>query len=464
MSSYATFRIGDVEFGQLRNEVDAEVLAVFTDDMLVRHTAMASEYYPWWRDDFPTEEDSRDADQQLTVVRLVAPGSVIATRLDLMGITAAEVRSLLEHAIRDHATWYDDPWSGEGDEPGYLSELRRSTIEATAELTYEQWRESVVDLDAADWGKRPFDVGSPGWMLGLVDDWEWRHVLRLLLTVWPEGEVELNLTELNEGGWLDDEDAHTLASSALASLRGVASTHSPIVVLTEGRTDAEFLSAALRILHPQLTDLIRFLDFDRKNQGSAGALVTSVKAFAAAGIANRVVALFDNDTAAREALRSLDLEALPSNIVFHCFPDIDLATRYPTLGPPSSSSPEGHIEPADVNGLAGSIELYLGADVLAQPNGALIPVQWRSYSEGVRAYQGEVIAKSEIHERFRAKVARATGSDAVPSLDDDAGDWTGLASILDVIIHAFDSLPLPEYICDHGGRSEARIRVRRAAE
>jgi hypothetical protein len=30
----------------------------------------------------------------------------------------------------------------------------------------------------------------------------------------------------------------------------------------------------------------------------------------------------------------------------------------------------------NVNGLAGSIELYLGADVLTDAQGSLVPVQW----------------------------------------------------------------------------------------
>lgn len=311
-------------------------------------------------------------------------------------------------------------------------------------------------------------------MFEFVDGWEWRHVLRLLLTVWPDAEVELDLTELNAEGWLDGDDVGTLASDAMATLRGVASTHSPIVVLTEGRTDAEFLSAALAILHPQLADLIRFLDFDGKPEGGAGALVKTVKAFAAAGIANRVVALLDNDTAAREALRSLDVTMLPANIVVKHYPDIDLASRYPTLGPPNASSPAGHIEVADVNGLAGSIELYLGADVLTQGDGELTPVQWRSYSQAVQSYQGEVVAKAQVHERFRAKLAQAFVSPdqgrqdrpAVEALattngsDNDVA-WADLGRILDLVIHAFDEHPSPDRLCDHIGRSETHIRIRR---
>lgn len=436
--------------------MDAEVLAVFTDDMLVKHTTRASEYYSWWRDDYSTEEESREADHPVTVVRLVAPGSVIAARLDLMGITVTEVTALLEESISQRVEWYGDSvTANDGQTSAYIAERARKTVEVASSLTVSRWQAEIRDLDSAEWSKRPFEPGSAGWMLDLIDDWEWRHVLRLLLTVWPEEQVELNLTDLNDDGWLDGSEADSLASSALASLRSTASAHTPIVVLNEGRTDSEFLAAALRLLYPDLQDLIKFLDYEARPEGGAGALVKSVKAFAAAGIANRVVALFDNDAAARDALRGLDIGRLPDNIVVRRYPDTELASRYPTLGPPHASAPHGHIEDADVNGLAGSIELYLGTDVLTQAGGALAPVQWRSFIQGVGAYQGEVIGKEHVHERFRAKVKQSAGPDGF-----DAASWQDLRSILDLVIKAFLDQSLPEQLCEHGGRSQARIRVK----
>ncbi|NYJ73181.1 hypothetical protein [Allobranchiibius huperziae] len=453
MSSYATFRLGNFEFGQIRNEVDPEVLAVFTDDMLERHTESASDYYPWWRDEYPTDAESSEADHPVAVVRLAGPGPVIAARLDLMGITATEVKALLEESISSLGRRYEDNLAVGGNE--YFAQYVRNTVEVASSLTVSQWQEKVCDLDAAEWSKRPFAPGSAGWMLDLIEYWEWRHVLRLLLTVWPEEQVVLDLTDLNDGGWIDDTLADSLASGALAFLRSTASAHTPIVVLTEGRTDAEFIKSALDVLYPDLQDLITFLDYEVRPEGGAGALARSVKAFAAAGIANRVVALFDNDAAARDAMRSLDIDGLPKNIVVCRYPDTELASNYPTLGPPTAAALSGHIEHANVNGLAGSIELYLGTDVLTQEDGALAPVQWRSFIQSLRAYQGEIIGKERVHKLFRLKVENYASSGGF-----DEAAWHGLRSILDVIISAFLDRALPEQLCEHGGRSEARIRVR----
>jgi hypothetical protein len=38
------------------------------------------------------------------------------------------------------------------------------------------------------------------------------------------------------------------------------SAHAPLIVLTEGTTDAEFRRMAFAVLYPHLTDLVRFLD------------------------------------------------------------------------------------------------------------------------------------------------------------------------------------------------------------
>lgn len=452
MSSYAVFRIGEVEFGQIRNEVDAEILAVFTDEMLVRRTVRASEHYDWWELDYPTAQESHAEDRDVVTVALVGPGRVIAARLDLMGITETEVAALLEGQFRTHFEhWSDEELDRL--EPEFESELRAQRAAAES-LTIDAWRETVRDLGGSLWADRPFAQGSAGWMLNFIDGWEWRHVLRLLLTIWPDEPVELDLTDLFEGGWMEPEEQDVLPSAALRSLRETAAAHAPIVVLTEGRTDAEFLRAAFALLYPGLHDLIRFLDYSARPEGGAAALVRSVKAFAAAGIANRVVALFDNDAAACDAMRSLDTALLPSNILVLQYPDIESAKNYPTLGPPSAEAAAGRIDTANVNGLAGSIELYLGRDVLTQEDGTLAPVQWRSYIQGVRAYQGEIVGKELAHQRFRAKVER--GYD--PSEEDG---WVNLKSILDVILRAFIDRDLPEHLCEHTGRSETRIRVRR---
>ncbi|MFH8426016.1 hypothetical protein [Streptomyces sp. NPDC018038] len=185
--------------------------------------------------------------------------------------------------------------------------------------------------------------------------------------------------------------------------------------LREGSSDVAVLEPALTLLYPHLTDVVRFMNYAGNAQGGTGALVTTVRAFCAAHIANPVIALIDNDTAATDALRPLLRDGeLPSSIKVLRYPPIELATRYPTLGPPTAEDPAGRISAADVNGLAGSIELYLGRDVLTGTDGTLRPVQWTSYMKGSRQYQGEVVDKREIQTAYRAKLAKAQSDPNAP--------------------------------------------------
>jgi hypothetical protein len=178
----------------------------------------------------------------------------------------------------------------------------------------------------------------------------------------------------------------------------------------------------LKVLYPHLTDLIRFLDYDQKTEGGAGALVRMVRAFAAAGIVNRIIAIFDNDTAATDALRVLNKSKLSPQLQVMQYPPIEIASSYPTLGPPSKTAPGGEISIADINGLAGSIEIYLGRDSLTGSDGQLRPVHWKSYIAGTGKY----------HDSFRAKYRLALDH------PENVGtqDWEGMRIVIDAIREA----------------------------
>ena len=79
-----------------------------------------------------------------------------------------------------------------------------------------------------------------------------------------------------------------------------------------------------------------------------------------------------------------------------------------------------------------SVELYFGKDVL-EVDGALKPVQWKGYDERIKRYQGEVMNKPELKNRFMAKLSKAQTNPAEMS----SQDWSGIDSILSHIFEAF---------------------------
>ena len=255
---------------------------------------------------------------------------------------------------------------------------------------------------------------------------DYRHPLRIALEIAPSHEyLTYDLSDLVAGGWVDEADDLVSIAEDLMNEDFLLSQR--VIVLTEGDTDRRFLERSLRLLYPHLAEYFHFFDFTgRKVGGGAGELANLVRAFAAADVRHRILALFDNDTAAKAALSSLDTDSLPSNIAVRHYPRLPLARDYPTLGPSGGAR-------MDVNGLAGSFELYLGEDVLRDDDGALSPVQWTGYDRRVRAYQGEILDKQNVLDRFGGKLACCeTRPDQIIHYD-----WEGIEAIMDTMRRAF---------------------------
>jgi len=408
----AKLYVGGLEVASVGDRVSPELLAVFTDDMHRTRTATEAAH--------PPRIEPGD-----TVYEFASAGPVIADRLNILGFTPIHVLQTIDRTLDEARNLADLVHQYMPDEAMPAHDAERSLL---AGLTAAQW---IAELGAYIPRTAPMESHRPGGadrLMSLIKDVDRRTALRAALLACPQDEVRLDVTHLWTMGALETVDQ--VCSRGFAEMRAAASAHAPIVVLAEGKTDIEFLEPALQLLYPHLVDLIRFMDFGQRPQGSASALVTTVKAFAAAGVANRVVALFDNDTAAADTLRSWDRSSLPASIRVCQYPPLDLAADYPTLGPPPALSRTAN---ADVNGLAASIELYLGRDVLTSAAGRLRPVHWRAYIEGMRQYQGEVVEKDAIHHAYRAKV-RAANADRSRIADQD---WSGIQAILDLVIRTF---------------------------
>jgi hypothetical protein len=238
---------------------------------------------------------------------------------------------------------------------------------------------------------------------------------------------QLDLTDVTSSGYY--KIAEPVAENARVELTSDYPLNTKVVVLTEGITDRRVLEASLRILYPHLDEYYSFMDFDSANApGGAGQLVNTVKAFAGAGIANRVIALFDYDTAARAALRGLNGVALPRSMRVLQFPVIAIASNYPTIGP------SGLVN-MNVNGLAGSLEMYFGEDILRRADGTFTPVHWRGFDSAIRAYQGELESKKDLQAKFDQKLAVAANN----PLTVQTQDWSGIRAILDMVRRPFEN-------------------------
>jgi len=231
------------------------------------------------------------------------------------------------------------------------------------------------------------------------------HLYCLLAMVPDNAVVEYDLTEISTGdGAMFDQI--------------VPKVREKIIVLTEGKTDAEFIQGALKLLYPHLLPYFQFINLaEYIIERNASALVNLVLSFAAAGVKHPIVALFDNDTTGISEMDRTHLDTLPTNIKVLKLPDIPIAERYPTIGPTG-------LNEMNINGLACGIELYLGVDILTQQDG-LAPIIWTGYNHKKQKYQGELKDKGIIQQSYREKLIRRKG------------DFSEMDTILRTIFRAF---------------------------
>lgn len=207
--------------------------------------------------------------------------------------------------------------------------------------------------------------------------------------------VKLDLSGCVMGGWLDPDDhPHVTARARLASRVG---SSGPVIVVTEGSTDAKFLSRALHLADPAVAHQFEFLDFGSTSAaGGVDQVVKLTRALAAAGVVNRVVAILDNDAAGNQAALTLQRSKLPAHFSVRVLPNVPYAAAYPTIGPEGASK-------ANVNGHAVTIEMMFGETILrTASNGNLPPVRWGGRVSSADIYQGGIEFKSQVQQALSA--------------------------------------------------------------
>lgn len=412
VSSYAAAFLDDGRpICWFRNSVDNNFLALFTtDEWIEMNGAEAVRFMP----DIPT------SDARVTGFRTTA--AVLSDRLELAGISERVVSSELQRLVEEQIASMERLRE-------YGVDVATREIDFQSELRWNSWVEHLQKaLESGEAVIRPerSKVGSASWLMSIWEDHDPRYALRALLAALPRTTpIVLDLADLVDGGWMQLPIDPQLVGrrAAVESTRALL----PPIVLVEGRFDVEVISAAMRLRRPHMEKYLRLPDFSQRAEGGAAALRQTVRAFASAGVPNRVLALFDNDAAACDVMRTMAHDVLPPNIQVAQLPELRLARDYPTIGAQGNHR-------MNVNGLAGSIELYLGADVLGT-NDQLSPVQWGGYVRAVDGYQGEVADKSRIHERFRKKVESASTSPGIISFQ----DWSGLELVIDHILGLLSS-------------------------
>lgn len=363
MSSYASFYINGQELLHWNDGFSQIVDGLYTKDDIVRGRGkggvrLIKQYGLSMYDNAYTEDDV-DWEIALAVIDV----ATLKQRLSIYGYNAQLFNESLDAHIERLIKWCNNV-SNEmkmdyEDKIKQANDLKTNKI-SLEDLSYELFKQIDFNNELiAIWGVVHYE--------GVKDS----------------DIAVLDISDLAEAGWLDHEFDNFITV--------------PPIILTEGITDIKTLKKALHVIYPKLESNVRFLDTSFRPETNAAAVVKMIKSFAAAGINNRILAILDNDAAASEAMTNLPRN-LPNNIKVIQYPELDLMTSYPTIGP------QGEIN-MNINGLAGSIEMYMGKDILTGNDGNLELVQWGGYMNRVKKYQGSLINKDTVGSRFKGKDA-----------------------------------------------------------
>lgn len=417
MSSYADLYVGEQRVFSWRNDLSHGMLRFFSKDNLI--TASGSDAFDLVKQmSLRAYEDYEEDGDEFQVTLLKIPAKELLHRLLVYGYGDSLLKQMFEMSAEYELASAQEMHDANTDKR--MADHYKERLEHAKALNYESWR-GEVDAVLADkeYDLVASDVSSPFSDLAYIDE---GLILYLFLKDAPDDtKIIIDISDFAYDGWFDDS---FLELDNIDSLE--ARLRSAPILITEGVFDRRVLMESIALLYPHLVPYIKFLDTDYKTEGGASAVVKTLKSFAAAGISNRIIAIFDNDTAASEALTALKGFKLPEYFRVMKYPDIELAREYPTIGP------QGQVE-MDVNGLAGSIEMYLGRDVLMDDKGNMLPVQWAGYSAKMKAYQGEVVDKANIQRLFDTKLRTAKEHPEMIQ----GQDWEGIKLIVDKIIIEF---------------------------
>lgn len=233
-----------------------ELLAVFRDDMRATRGVPARQFLTPGEFFREARENPGLDGEEAWVTEFRAAGPVAAARLDLLGIDEESVLGRLSGQLRQ-------PRARPGEDllaPGWSVFPRRRRRLEEAERYYRAEAERGDGLRAAmgadGWvemlassadepGFR-WDAGTGGrsWLLKELDGWDPRYALRAVLLAFHESDAVL--TTAGIGRDAEPPGPSVLPSEAMAAVSARAGGYAPVIVLTEGKTDAEFLSAGLK--------------------------------------------------------------------------------------------------------------------------------------------------------------------------------------------------------------------------
>jgi hypothetical protein len=409
MGSYATISIGKYEYISLKSYLSPLLLIFNTWDRRI--------------------ENYIEDDEEFTSYKYITSVKLAKQCLDVSGYRISKTKEKFESNKLDMEHYFEYEYDENMDDAikkydfdnWYLSIKHFAHKFSSEGFPWDDrdkaWINKIKKDNVSDFVVgQSFSINSDFYWGFPEESTDYWNVFRVILDAFEDDEqIILDYSDLVNGGYCDEiQDENDFVSEK-------------IIILTEGISDSEFILRSIKILYPHLRKFYYFMEFETmKVSGGVSYLTHYIKAFAGAKISNMIIGLFDNDSAPNDELRNLRGICLPPNIRISKLPEIDIAKKYPTIGPMQNQD-------ININGMACSIELFFGKDILQQDDGTFTPVRWTGYKDRIDQYQGEIKNKDGLQRKFRHKLDLAEKSQQIKRVE-----WEDMITLIECIIHAFD--------------------------
>ena len=417
MGTSIELTVGGISLDYSKNHMGNDWGYLFQEGDLIRRRTAAIDY------DYYAEHPEETEELKEAEETFVSPLSRVLERLALLGHSLDDARTEYQVVVNDAASMsdpdeetnppltFDDFCELANRFP--ISDLADAYIEHEtdnrdivaqgrfAEFAAEFSRLPWTDNSDLYWSERSY-LGSKVCILGAIS-------MLLVFGLSPanaDAEVEWDFGPIVHAGWVKRD----------AFQPGIRRGQ-PILVATEGASDARILRRALDLLRPNVADFFRFIDGgERHHFWGTGNLVKFAEGLLRIDIQNRVIFLLDNDAEGVDAHAKLQALSMPGNLRSMLLPSLDEFQSFPALGPEGLSD-------CDINGRAAAIECYLDLKLPQYPPGRVI---WSNYKKDIDAWHGALEFKESYAKHFMAQTP--------VDITDGTYDVTKLSKLLDALI------------------------------
>lgn len=317
--------------------------------------------------------------------------SLVKPRLDLLGYTLKNIRSMYESSYNEYCDNMGDYAEEVLTFDEYYDVFSRIDLSKVNTLTeYDDWDFGEYAIKCI-FGDEEIQRLLKKYSDGRGGEFYENLPPRLLVRVLCENPTAKNLPlqwymlDHVENGWSREED-----------LAPHLEDKDKILIVTEGKTDTFILQNAINALLPCVSDFFYFVDMQENYPFTGtGNLFNFASGLTKIKIQNKTIIIFDNDAAGIFSYKKCKekLETIP-NLKFYHLPSLPEFENFLTIGPAGTSY-------QDINEKAVSIECFLDLSF----NSARVPqVRWTMYNDKSNQYQGALIAKDEYTRVFKSSL------------------------------------------------------------